>query len=86
MKVRNGSKYRYVASMWDRLYPPLGDIKDGDIVKVENQPGCPKANVMNCCYVVTEDGARFIGLVSCDSLFPKNISLANLLMGKKNNG
>ena len=70
MKVRNGTKYIYHPCVWDTMWPPVGEPNDGDIVKVENQTGCPPANVMNHCYIVSEDGSRFLGLVSCNSLFP----------------
>jgi hypothetical protein len=44
-----------------------GILKEGDIVKVVNLRGCPKANTMNHCHIATESG-QFAGLVCCNSL------------------
>ncbi len=78
MKVRKGGKYRYVACMADRLFPPVNPIADGEIVVVEwHATGTNSAGVTNL------DGSMFLGVVSKDSLYPKNISLADFLMEKK---
>ena len=65
-KVRVGTKYLYDPTLLDILDKPF-NIKEGDIVKVVNLPGCPKANVMNHCYVNHLNGS-FAGLVCCRSL------------------
>ena len=67
MKVRANTKYKYQPNGWD-IYDkaPLNDLQPGDIVKVVNKYGCPKANTMGQCYV-EKDGV-FRGMVSTGSL------------------
>ena len=66
-KVRVGSKYKYEPVPLDRfISPPIGDLKEGDIVTVVNKYGCPKANTMGQCYV-EKDGV-FMGMVCTNSL------------------
>lgn len=65
-RVRVNSLYRYNPVFMDRSQPPY-NIKDGDIVRVVNLPGCPKAGTMGHCYVQHLDGG-FAGLVCCNSL------------------
>lgn len=67
MKVRVVSKYIFEANGFDRFVPVhLGILKNGDVVKVVNQTGCPPANTMGQCYV-ERDGV-FMGMVSTSSL------------------
>ena len=68
-KVRVNSKYRYEPVAIDRFNPPYEDLTAGDIVRVVNFHGCPKANTMGHCHVVHLDG-RFGGLVHCNLLQP----------------
>jgi len=65
-RVRAGSLYRYNPVAIDRLNPPY-DVNDGDIVRVVNLPGCPKANTMGHAHVQQLDGT-FGGLVCTNSL------------------
>jgi hypothetical protein len=65
-RVHPGRLYRYNPVAIDRLNPPY-DINDGDIVRVINLPGCPKANAMGHPHVEHLDGA-FGGLVCTNSL------------------
>jgi hypothetical protein len=55
------------------MMPPhgviTGELKEGDIVKVVNLPGCPKNNTMDHSYVQSLDG-KFLGMVSNGSLTP----------------
>ena len=67
-RVRVGSKYRFEPVMLDRLHPPH-NVRPGDIVRVVNLHGCPKANTMGHCHVENLDGA-FGGLVCTNSLQP----------------
>lgn len=67
-RVRAGSCYRFEPVMIDRWHPPY-DVKPGDIVRVVNLPGCPRANTMGHCHVQHLDG-RFAGLVCTNSLQP----------------
>ncbi len=67
-KVRVGSRYVYRPTPIDRLYPPIGEPKEGQIVRVVNMPGAPKANTMNHCYIMTEDKMTFLGLCHVHSL------------------
>lgn len=72
-KVRVGRKYRYEPVMLDKLHPPiavgLGKLKPGDIVRVVNLPGCPKANTMGHCHFEVP-GQGFGGLCHTNSLQP----------------
>jgi hypothetical protein len=68
-KVRVGSKYLYNPVPLDILNPPAGGLEKGDILKVINLLGCPRANTMGHCYVEKEDGL-FGGLVCTNSLLP----------------
>ena len=69
-KVIVGRKYRYMPVMLDQLHPPAGvqsdELHTGDIVKVVNLPGCPKANTMGHCHINKD--SKFMGLVCCNSL------------------
>lgn len=65
-KVKVGKVYKYSPVMIDQLHPPY-NVKDGDLVRVVNLPGCPKANTMGHCHVEHLDGS-FAGLVCCNSL------------------
>jgi hypothetical protein len=66
MKVKVGSTYRYSPVLLDRVHPPY-NIETGDIVRVRNLYGCPKANTLGHCHVEHLDGS-FAGLVCCNSL------------------
>lgn len=73
MRVRAGSKYVYYPAYWDVLDPPIGGIQPGEVCRVVNLPGCPRANTMGHCHVETqsEDGSwKFAGLVCTASLTP----------------
>lgn len=74
MKVRVNSKYVYHANFLDRV-DTRTDLKDGELVRVVNVYGCPKANVMGHAYVVRvseeNDPAARVGLVHTNSLHTK---------------
>lgn len=57
VKVRVNSKYKFQPVPYDRINPPINsglyNINSGDIVKVVNINGCPKANTMGMCYIET---------------------------------
>ena len=66
-RVCVGKTYKYVPVMFDSLNPAIpGLLKPGDILKVVNKFGCPKANTMGMCYV-EKDGV-FGGMVMTNSL------------------
>lgn len=67
-KVRAGSLYRFEPVMIDKLHPPY-NVQPGDVVRVVNLPGCPRANTMGHCHV-EQIGGEFGGLVCCNSLQP----------------
>jgi len=70
VKVRVNSLYVYDPVPIDQIRPAIpGMLHKGDIVKVVNKFGCPKANTMNHCYV--ELNGKFAGLVCCNSLEKK---------------
>lgn len=72
-RVKVGKLYTYRPVGWD-LYDSKNapDIVVGEIVKVVNLPGCPKANTMGHCHIQarTENTWKFVGLVMCASLQP----------------
>jgi hypothetical protein len=72
MKVHARSLYRFDPVLIDRCNPPYGVeaglLKAGDVVRVVNLHGCPRANTMNHCHIETPDGSEFLGMVSCNSL------------------
>jgi hypothetical protein len=49
-RVRVGRLYRYKPVLLDRAHPPY-NVREGDIVRVVNLPGCPKAGTMGHCHV-----------------------------------
>jgi len=67
MKVRANTEYIFYPNILDR-YDGSTSLVPGDLVKVVNLPGCPKANTMGHAHV-TLDG-KFAGLVSTNSLYP----------------
>jgi hypothetical protein len=66
-RVRVGSLYAYTPCIMDVISPPVGNPEKGDILRVINKHGCPKANTMGMCYVEQLDG-EFMGLVLTSSL------------------
>jgi len=67
-KVRVNSIYTYRANMFDVLHGP-DHLINGDVVRVINLRGCPKANTMGMCYVGDVKTGQFIGMVCSNSLF-----------------
>ena len=65
-RVRAGQVYRFEPVLIDQLHPPY-NVEPGDIVRVVNLPGCPRAGVMRHCHIEHLDGG-FAGLVCCNSL------------------
>ncbi len=65
-KVRVNHTYRYDPVLLDVIHPPY-NVRPGDVVRVVNLPGCPRANTMGHCHVQHLDG-KFAGLVCCNSL------------------
>jgi hypothetical protein len=49
-RVRVGRLYRYKPVLLDRAHPPY-NVREGDIVRVVNLPGWPKAGTMGHCHV-----------------------------------
>ena len=77
MKVRANTEYIYYPNMLDR-HDGRTSLVAGDIVKVVNLPGCPKANTMQHAHV--EYKGRFAGLVHTNSLH--SMSDRRLVMDK----
>jgi hypothetical protein len=72
-KVRAGSLYTFHPVMFDRLNPPHAGIAEGEVCRVVNLYGCPKANTMGMCHVETQTipGVwEFAGMVCTNSLHP----------------
>lgn len=65
MRVTAGKAYKYIPVGLDR-WDTRTALKEDDVVKVVNLPGCPKANTMGHCHV-EKDGV-FAGLVLTNSL------------------
>jgi len=66
-RVRVNSIYRYNPVFLDR-FDARTTLKTGELVRVVNLPGCPRANTMGHCHVVNPQTGQFIGLVCCNSL------------------
>jgi hypothetical protein len=72
-RVRAGQEFYFVPVFLDKVNPPY-NVREGDLVKVVNLPGCPKANTMGHCHVhivAAVDGreaSTFGGLVCTNSL------------------
>lgn len=69
MRVRVGSKYKFVRASWD-LFDGKFPLEDGTVVKVINLHGAPPANTMGHCYIADPATGEFIGMVSTNSLVP----------------
>jgi len=67
MKVRVNQVLIYHPNILDAC-DGRTNLKSGDMVKVINVAGCPKANTMGHCYVGNSDTGEFIGLVCTNSL------------------
>ena len=82
-KVHVGSQYHYLPVMIDRIHPPiavgLGKLHEGDIVRVVNMQGCPKANTMGHAHFASLDGI-FGGLVCTNSLVTRKEYIEYLKM------
>jgi hypothetical protein len=69
VKVKVNAIYRYNPVLLDRI-DGRTNLQEGDLVRVVNLPGCPRANTMGHCHVADPNTGRFIGLVCCNSLEP----------------
>ena len=67
-RVRVNSVYEYLPVLMDRCDPPAGRPQPGDLLRVVNLPGCPKAGTMGMCHVNFARTGEFAGLVCCNSL------------------
>jgi len=70
MRVKANAVYVFQASFWDIVLRESYTPANGELVRVVNLPGCPRANTMGHCHVQSLAG-EFIGLVSCNSLQPR---------------
>ena len=78
MRVRVNSVYVYSPNLLDKC-DARTNLKDGEIVRVVNLHGAPKANTMGHCYVVrVSDPTTFVGLVHCNSLHTRADYIAYL--------
>ena len=66
MKVRANASYIFYPNHLDR-FDSRTSLVAGDVVRVVNLPGCPKANTMGHAHV--ELNGRFAGLVHTNSLY-----------------
>ena len=71
LQPKNGEKYIYRQGNWPDLMSPVGEVADGEIVQVEDRPGLMKAADNDTyCYIVSEDGSRYIGSALYSQLYP----------------
>ena len=66
-RVRVNSVYTYDPNILDICDGRTG-LRKGDVVRVINVHGCPKANTMGHCYVGDVKTGKFIGMVCTNSL------------------
>lgn len=77
-RVRVGSLYVYHANLLDAT-DGRTNLQNGELVKVVNMHGCPRANTIGHCYVVrNDDVTTFVGLVHTNSLHSKKDYVAYL--------
>ena len=76
-RVRVNSLYYYVPNLLDQLDGRTG-LQHGDLVKVVNLPGCPRAGTMGHAHVADPITGDFIGLVHVNSLHTKREYVAYL--------
>ena len=78
-KVRVGSLYVYSANGFDRFHPTSNNsLESGQVVRVINLPGAPKANTMGQCYVGERETGKFLCMVSTASLTPLSEVISKL--------
>ncbi len=78
-KVRVGSLYVYSANGFDRFHPTSNNsLESGQVVRVINLPGAPKANTMGQCYVGERETGKFLCMVSTSSLTPLSEVISKL--------
>jgi hypothetical protein len=68
VKVRVGSKYVFNPVPLDRI-DSRSKATLGEVVRVINLPGAPKANTMGHCHIESLSGT-FLGMVLTNSLLP----------------
>lgn len=68
-RVRAGYCYVFQPVWFDQANPPF-DAQPGDIVRVVNLPGCPRAGTMGMCHIERREdtGWKFAGMVCTNSL------------------
>jgi hypothetical protein len=72
-RVKAGCLYTFEPVFFDVLNPPVKGIAKGELCRVVNLPGCPRANTMGMCHVETQvlPGVwAFAGMVCTNSLKP----------------
>jgi hypothetical protein len=69
-RVRVNALYYFHPNLLD-LTDGRNGLKSGDVLRVINLPGCPKAGTMGHCHVADPVTGIFIGLVHVNSLHTK---------------
>lgn len=67
-KVRAGSIYTFHPVMMDVVWSQHHQASDGQLVRVINLPGAPKAKTMGQCHIEDASTRDFLGMVSIHSL------------------
>jgi hypothetical protein len=78
-RVRVNGLYVYTPNGFDRFHPTSNNtLLSGQVVRVINLPGAPKANPMGQCYVGDRETGKFICMVSTASLESVSAVIARL--------
>ena len=72
-KVRVNALYVYIPVALDE-YDPRSDAVYGQLVRVTNQHGVPKANIMGHCHIEDAGTGKFLGMVHVNSLRKREVS------------
>lgn len=68
MKVRANAVYTFHPVMMDVIWSQHHSAVDGQLVRVINLNGAPRANTMGQCHIESTDDRTFLGMVSTHSL------------------
>jgi hypothetical protein len=67
-RVTVGKVYQFVPAGWDVMMPQHYSAHRGQMVRVVNLPGAPRANTMGQCHIADSSTGEFLGMVSIHSL------------------
>ncbi len=68
-RIRVNKIYKFAPTGWDLVQPFWKDrVNPGDLVRVINLPGAPKAGTMGQCHIACPDTGDFLCMISTASL------------------